>query len=241
MKFNSILIVALLALITFFTSCEKAADKGGGTIKGSCKISAVTGYYANPLSILYDSAGRIDTMITVGLLRRYKYEDSGRKVTIFTEGNNISATTTVLTYNPTSKLLDTARITYTDRAPKTITYAYQNNNMIAEYIHSGLNVDTITYMWSGGNMVSMHPSSGLTNSGSITYHTQMAFQEGDFNYMNSLIEKGYVPVGKTANLVQANYSGNINYKFNSNGYIKQASSVHDGYPTVTYTYEYTCK
>lgn len=241
MKFNSTILVALLTLATFFTSCKKADDKGGGTIKGSCKVTAVTGYFSTPLSIQYDSAGRVDTMITVGLLRTYKYEDTGRKVTIFSEGNNTSITKTILIYNPSNKMLDTAKITYKDRSTKTIAYAYQNNNMVAEYIHYGLNVDTINYIWSGGNMVNTRPSGGLSNSGNITYHTQMAFQEGDFNYMNSFIEKGYVPVGKTANLVQANYSGNINYKFNSNGYVKQASSVHDGYPTVAYTYEYTCK
>ncbi|RYD95666.1 MAG: hypothetical protein EOP54_15435 [Sphingobacteriales bacterium] len=241
MKFNSIQPLALLALATFFTSCEKAPNKGGGTIKGSCKVSAVTGYFTSPLSITYDSAGRIDTMVTIGLLRTYVYEEGGNKVTIATRKNNSFDRRIVLKYNRDSKLLDTALVTFQDGSAETRTYTYQNNNTIKEYIYSGNRVDTISYSWSGGNMINAHSTRGINPLTEIKYHTNLAFQEGDFNYMNTLIENGYVPVGKTANLVQCNYTGSINYKFNSNGYIKQVSSVHDGYPTINYTYEYTCK
>lgn len=243
MKFNRIQIIALLTLATatFFTSCEKADNKGGGTIKGSCKVSAVTGYFTSPLSISYDTKGRIDTMITTGLLRTYLYEEEGNKVSIFTRISNILEEKVVLLYNKDSKMLDTALIAFKDGTTETRTYAYQNKNTISEYIHSGTDVDTITYNWTAGNMTGASSSTGINPLTGIKYHTNIAFQEGDFNYINTLIERGYVPVGKTANLVQCNYSGNISYKFNSNGYIKQVSSVHEGYPTVHYTYEYTCK
>lgn len=241
MKSNSIQLLTLLALVTFFTSCEKAANKGGGTVKGSCKVSAVTGYFTNPLSISYDAAGRIDTMMTIGMLRTYLYEEEGSKVSIFTKKENILEQKVVLLYNKDSKMLDTALINFKDGTTETRTYAYQNKNTIAEYIHAGTDVDTIIYEWSGGNMTGAHSSSGVNPLMGIKYHSNMAFQDGDFNYINTLIERGYVPVGKTANLVQCNYSGNISYKFNSNGYIKQVSSVHEGYPTINYTYEYTCK
>ncbi|GEM_PF-1498245 len=243
MKFNCIQIIALLTLATatFFTSCEKAENKGGGTLKGSCKVSAVTGYFTSPLSIHYDDTGRIDTMITTGMLRTYRYEDGGNKVSIFTRKANILEEQIVLKYNKDSKLLDTAQITFKNGTRETRTYAYQNKNTITEYIYSPPDVDTITYNWSGGNMTEAHSSRGINPMTGIKYHTNMAFQEGDFNYINTLIERGYVPVGKTANLVQCNYSGNISYKFNGNGYIRQVSSVHEGYPTINYTYEYTCK
>ena len=241
MKSNSIQLLTLLALATLFTSCEKAANKGGGTIKGSCKISAVTGYFTSPLTISYDTAGRIDTMLTIGMLRTYLYEEDGNKVSIFTKKNNILEQQVVLQYNRNSKMLDTALIMFRDGTRETRTYAYQNKNTIAEYIYSGLDVDTIIYNWAGGNMTGAHSSRGINSLTELKYHSSKAFQEGDFNYINTLIERGYVSVGKTANLVQCNYSGNISYKFNSNGYIKQVSSVHEGYPTITYTYEYTCK
>lgn len=240
MKFNSIRLLTLLALVTSLTSCEKA-DKGGGTIKGSCKVSAVTGYFTHPLSISYDASGRIDTMVTIGLLRTYLYEEEGNKVSIFTRKDNVLEHKMVLHYNKDSKLLDTARITFRDGTSETRTYAYQNKTTVAEYVHVGTDVDTITYDWTGGNMTGSHSSRGLNPLTGIKYHMNMAFQEGDFNYINTLIEMGYVPVGKTANLVQCNYSGNISYKFNSNGYIRQVSSVNEGYPTLNYTYEYTCK
>ncbi len=243
MKFNRIQILALvpLAAAIFFASCEKEDNQGGGAIKGNCKISAVTGYFASPLSIRYDAKGRIDTMITTGLLRTYLYEEEGNKVTVFTRVNNVLEQQAVLKYNKDSKMLDTAMITFKDGTSETRTYAYQNNNTIAEYIHSGTHVDTVIYDWAGGNMTGAHSSAGNNLLTGLKYYNSIAFQEGDFNYINSLIERGYVPVGKTANLVQCNYSGNITYKFNGNGYIKQVSSVHEGYPTINYTYEYTCK
>lgn len=239
MNFKSIQILAFLFLAVLFTSCEKATDKGGGAIKGSCKVSAVTGYFGSPVSFLYDSTGRVDTMVAAGFFRTYKYEAD--KVTITTLKNNLFDTRAILMYNKDSKHLDTVFTSDKDGKNETRTYTYQSNNTINEYIFSGTKIDTLTYTWTGGNMTNMHLSKGANPAGSIKYYNTMAFQEGDFNYMNTLIEKGYVPVGKTANLVQANYSGNINYKFNSNGYIKQVSSVFEGYPTVNYTYEYSCK
>ena len=239
MNFKSIQILAFLALVALFTSCKKPEDKGGGAIKGSCKISAVTGYFGSPVSFLYDSTGRVDTMVAAGFFRTYKYE--AEKVTISTPKNNKFDTRATLTYNKYTKLLDSVSVMDKDGNYEHRTYVYKNNNTVMEYIFTNSSIDSITYIWTGGNMTNMHPSNGVSPAGSIKYYSSMAFQEGDFNYMNKFIEKGYVPVGKTANLVQANYSGNINYKFNSNGYIKQVSSVFEGYPTVNYTYEYSCK
>lgn len=243
MKSNRTPTIALLALATaiFLPSCEKAENKGGGAIKGNCKVSAVTGYFTSPLSISYDDTGRIDTMITTGMLRTYRYEEGGNKVSIFTRKGGILEEIVVLQYNKDSKMLDTAVTTFKDGTTETRAYAYQNKNTIAEYIYLAPDADTITYTWTGGNMTDARSSRGINPLTGIKYHTNMAFQEGDFNYINTLIARGYVPVGKTANLVQCNYSGNISYKFNSNGYIKQVSSVNEGYPTINYTYEYTCK
>lgn len=241
MRCNSLQLLILLALVSFFTACEKAPNKGGGAIKGSCKISAVTGYYLSPISISYDSAGRIDTMAASGMSRTYAYENGGNKVTITGIKNNSFDRRIVLKYNKDSKLLDTAMITLKDGTQETRIYTYQSNATVKEKIYSGNDSNTITYSWTGGNMTSAHSTRGINAFTNVKYYADMAFQEGDFNYMNALIDNGYVPVGKTANLVQCNYSGNINYKFNSNGYIKQVSSVNEGYPTVNYTYEYTCK